>query len=301
MKPNLPMKSLVLFVAIGFSTASSVTAEDPLVVQSVNYPLHYFAERIATKAFEPEFLVEAGVDPAFWKPNDTALLAFQNAGVILRNGADYAKWMKRVSLPSSIMVDTSRKFSSNLIAIKGEAHRHGNGEVHYHGGTASTTWIDFDQARLQAEAIAHYFKAVRPSESDAIDANLESLKVDLKKLDEEMKAVGKALNNQPLLASHPVYQYLARAYDLNIKPLEWEPTMELSAAEIEELSIETKEHSAGWMIWEGEPSAENVGVLAEQGISSVIFAPCGNRPESGDWLTAMQANIVNLKQISKTE
>lgn len=294
------MKRSSLFLLATFALSHSVIparSDEPLVVQAANYPLAYFAERIGTDGFQIEFVVEEGVDPAFWKPSDEALLAFQQADIILRNGARYSKWMHHASLPVSAIVDTSREFRDSLIETKGEMHTHGDGTVHSHGGVAGTTWIDFSQAAIQAEAIARRFAAVKPSESEDVRKNLESLKKDLAELDATFKELGGKIGSSPLLVSHPVYQYAARAYGLKIESLEWEPGMEMTDKALQELDELLKNHEAGWMIWEGEPTPDNVTALAARGIQSVVFDPCGNRPGEGDWLSVMKGNATNLAKL----
>jgi len=51
------------------------------------------------------------------------------------------------------------------------------------------------------------------------------------------------------------------------------------------------------MLWEGEPLEKTVAILEELGISSVVFAPCGNTPELGDFLSVMRENVENLGEI----
>lgn len=265
------------------------------MVQSVNYPLHYFAERLATESFELNYLVDAEVDPAFWKPNSGTVGAFQKADLILKNGADYEKWMKRVSLRTAPQVDTSKAFAENFIKTEGKEHRHGDGSVHSHAGTAFTTWIDFSQAALQAEAIAARFKQAQPESAAKIDGNLAALTEDLSSLDGRLKAFGKAWGDRPLVASHPIYQYFARAYGLKIDALEWEPEMEMKDSDLAGLKKVLEAHPAKWMIWEDEPSEANAAAIAGLGVKSVVFSPCANRPGEGDWLSVMKANVERME------
>ncbi|MEJ2085889.1 MAG: zinc ABC transporter substrate-binding protein, partial [Acidobacteriota bacterium] len=65
----------------------------PLVLYTVNYPLQYFAQRIGGDLVEAAFPAPEGDDPAYWKPTPEQILAYQNADLILLNGADYAKWL----------------------------------------------------------------------------------------------------------------------------------------------------------------------------------------------------------------
>ena len=55
------------------------------------------------------------------------------------------------------------------------------------------------------------------------------------------------------------------------------------------------------MIWEGEPSAATVERLRELGVQSAIYAPCANRPSSGDLLSVMRDNGVALQSVGSLE
>lgn len=275
----------------------SASAQGKTLVQSTNYPLHYFAQRLATEAFDLHYVIDPEGDPAFWKPNAKSIAALQKADILLMNGADYEKWAKRVSLRTAPRVDTSKAFADKLIKVQGKEHRHGDGTVHSHAGTAFTTWIDFSQAAMQAEAVAARFKKAQPGSAAEIDKRLAALLEDLASLDGRMKAFGKAWGNEPLAASHPIYQYASRAYGLKIEALEWEPEMEMKDSDLAELKALLKRHPANWMVWEDAPSPENVAALEALGVRSVVFAPCANLPGEGDWLLTMRANADRLEAL----
>jgi zinc transport system substrate-binding protein len=203
--------------------------------------------------------------------------------------------MKRVSLKTSTQVDTSKAFSGKFLKTEGNEHRHGDGSVHSHAGTAFTTWIDLSQAAMQAEAIAVRFKKAQPDAAAKIDGNLAALLADLSSLDGRLKAFGKAWGDQPLVASHPIYQYFARAYGLKIEAIEWEPEMEIKDGDLAELKKILAKHPATWMIWEDAPSEANIAAIAKLGLKSVVFAPCANRPAEGDWLAVMKANVERME------
>ncbi len=50
------------------------------------------------------------------------------------------------------------------------------------------------------------------------------------------------------------------------------------------------------MLWEGEPSDELKIKLKESKITTVVFNPCANNPEEGDFLTIMKQNLKNLEK-----
>jgi len=57
-----------------------------------------------------------------------------------------------------------------------------------------------------------------------------------------------------------------------------------------------KDHPAKWMIWEGEPVRGTVEKLKLIGVDSLVFDPCGNVPDQGDFLSVMRENVKNLQK-----
>ena len=144
----------------------SVAQDTPagLTVYVVNYPLQYFAERIAGKHATVVLPVPEDEDPAFWMPDPATITAYQQADLILLNGASYAKWVNKVSLPRSRMVNTSAGFSDRYIRLADAVtHSHGPEGAHAHHGTAFTTWLDFELAAQQAKTIAEALGRQRPT------------------------------------------------------------------------------------------------------------------------------------------
>jgi zinc transport system substrate-binding protein len=273
--------------------AQAVGAEPgDLSVYAVNYPLAYFAERVAGEHADVVLPVPPGVDPAYWTPDVATIGRIQEADVLLLNGAYYAKWLQWASLRISRTVDTSTEFRDRYLPLQDSVtHSHGPAGEHAHTGAAFTTWLDFEQAALQAEAIAEALGRRRPALRSTFQKNYEALAKDLVALDAELKA---AVSTRPLLSSHPVYQYLARRYGLNLKSVHWEPDSVPDDAQWSELESLLASHPAGWMIWEGAPNPETERRLREMGIRSLVFDPCANRPEQGDFLSVMRRNVDDL-------
>lgn len=299
--PNL----LSVLTLVSLATALTITGcSEPStkdakpVVACVNYPLAYFADRIGGDAITVHF-PEIDGDPAFWEPSDADITTFQTSDLILRNGATYAKWAKTVTLPEDIQVDTSKAFQGALIEVKETGlHAHGDGEAHAHAGTAFTTWLDFQNAALQADAVAAALSKLVPEQKDAFAERAKLLADDLAAIEKETIEICKGLKDLPLVASHPVYQYLAKAYGLNLKAVHWEPDVAPGAEGIAELKKALNGHAAKTMIWEDAPIESSVAELKAMGIGSLVFNPAGNRPESGDFLSVMKSNLQNLKSLN---
>ena len=291
---------LRVILCVALSAPVLASGQDRMTVYVVNYPLQYFAQRIASEYAEVTFPAPGDEDPAFWQPNVEIIAAYQQADLILLNGANYAKWVNRVSLPRRKLVDTSATFRDNYIHVKaGTTHSHGPGGEHSHTGTAFTTWLDFNQAVEQARAIADAMIRKRPELEEVFVRNFTALEADLLVLDKKIQSIVANKTDLPLVASHPVYQYFQRRYDLNLASVMWEPDEVPSEAQWTGLERILKEHPARWMIWESAPHPQSVKRLRGMGVESIVFNPAANRQEAGDFLSVVQQNVKHLQRVFK--
>lgn len=271
--------------------------DDKPGIYTVNYPLAYFAERIAGDSATVVFPAPADVDPAAWSPAGEIVAAYQMADLILLNGAGYADWVERVSLSRSRLVDTSAVIQDRLIPVAGEVtHSHGPGGEHSHQDTAFTTWLDMELAIAQARAVSDALVVLRPEREADYRDRTARLAQDLNELDSVLRDVAARIGDAPLLFSHPVYQYLIQAYGLNGYSVHWEPQELPEEDQWRELSARLVGHPAAWMVWEGEPHPETVSRLEKMGVGSIVFRPSGNRPDGHDFLSVMQENVRALER-----
>ena len=277
-------------------------AAGPLSVYSVSYPLQYFAERIGGDLVQVRFPAPADIDPASWSPDPETVAAYQGADLILLNGAGYAQWVQRASLPRPRQVDTAAAFRERFIALeRSVTHSHGPQGSHSHAGVAFTTWLDPTLAAEQARAVMEAFAKARPEHEAAFREGYEALAAELRDLDARLAAAAKGLVGAPLLFSHPVYQYFTRRYALNARSLHWEPEEAPSQRLWLELGELLAAHPARWMIWEGDPAPETAAKLRELGVDSLVYAPCANRPENGDFLAVMRRNAAAFEALAVTQ
>ena len=297
---NMPVLLYLLWITVaGLSSVANAEsgASDKLMVYVVNYPLKYFAERIGGEHIKVSFPAPADVDPAYWNPDVITISAYQQADLIFLNGAGYAKWVEKVSLPGSKLVNTSKKFKDQYIRKEDAVtHSHGPKGDHAHEDVAFTTWIDFELAAKQAQAIAKALVRKKPELKKTFQQNYTALESDLSALDRRIKEIVTKNQMQPLVVSHPVYDYLAKRYGLNIKSVHWEPDEIPNNEQWMALQAILKSHPAEWMIWESNPNRATVEQLKSLGLSSIVFDPCGKLPDQGDFMTIMRNNIANLKK-----
>ena len=214
------------------------------------------------------------------------------------NGADYEKWLPATVLPVLKQVVTSASFADRYMK-NGEVitHSHGPQGMHSHGLIDFNTWMDPQQAAIQAQSVHDELVRLAPQEAHDFDLNLESLKKDLAEIDAQLIDASIRLGKDPLLASHPVYHYAARRYGWNMKEVHWEPDEMPSDAEWQKFTALHAAHPAKLMIWEEDPLPAVSERLRKMGIEPIAFETCASAPAAGDYLSAMKANAARLKAV----
>ena len=282
----------VLVVAACGSDAPSPQTQNLTIVAS-NYPNYYFAKRLldGIEGAPRIDLPQIDGDPAAWIPNDDQLRQLQSANLVLINGAGAEKWLDVVTVDEARVRSSTADISHRLITLQhGVRHQHGPEGEHTHAGTAFTTWLDPELATAQAAAIQQALTSLRPAYADATSRNLEILAGELARLDDRLQTAFSGLTSRPILFSQPVYQYLARRYELDGASVHFEPVEVPGARAWVDLLALLKDHPAEIMLWEAEPPPEVAARLAALGVRSVVFEIAANRPAS-DFFETMSANV----------
>ena len=301
------MKKIILLAIVALLMActekepaspDSISRSKPLVITS-NYPLYFFTQEIAGDSIEVHFPAITG-DPAMWAPTGPDVAQLQNADLLILNGAGYESWLAFTTLPAGHSLDTTELFQEMLLPIENETvHQHGPAGEHSHQGTAFTTWLDPQLAIEQARAIMQGLSLLEPGQSGLFEINFEKLKQRLTQLDQALASAFAELGEQPVIFSHPVYQYLQHRYGINGRSMHWEPDTEPGTREWIDFGNLLRQHPAKLMIWEGTP-LDSVRVKLEQmGIQIVVFSPAGNVPSDGDYFTVMEQNLAGLRAFTK--
>ncbi len=265
-------------------------------VYVVNYPSLYVTKRIVEDHLEVVLPEASGADPAFWNPSDDVVLDYQRADLVLLWGADYAKWVKRVSLPFGRVVDTGAAIREQYIFDEGAVtHSHGSSGAHSHGTIAFNTWLDFDLLLKQSRSIHETLTNRFPRHALDFESAFRSLESDLTTLDEQAQQAVPEAFKDTLFSSHPVYQYFGRRYGLTLVNFHWEPGLTPSKEEWNVFQERLEETKAKWMLWVGAPSAPARNRMKEFGVTPIVFPTLGGRPEGGDFLSIMRANVEKLR------
>jgi len=278
---------------------SAETASPRVVV--VNYPLEFIVQSLAGPEIEVLNPVPPDADPETWLPDDALAETIQQADLIIINGADFADWVKKLSLPRSKLLRTSLSLKDALITVPDfEVHSHGTDGAHSHAGTVAFFWLDPDLMYRQAEAIAQRLSTLQPSEEKQIQENLQQLKTSLLPLNAILDQIKENHTGLHWFSRRPVYQYLARRCGWEMYHLHWKPGTEPTESEWNLLKDLQKEHSISGVLWEQPPAPKLAEKLKQQNLDSFVLNPLTIKPAEGDYLSVMQEQLAQLAQFLKS-
>jgi zinc transport system substrate-binding protein len=288
------------------SAAKTGNGEEVPVICVTTYPMQYFAERIG-RGKVLVFCPVPGDQAALLREISADMIrAYQDADLVVINGAGYENWIEMVLLAESRIVDTSKPFEKDLIVVRNAvAHSHGPASAHSHEGIDGHTWLDPVLAKIQAEEIKKAMIKHFPAHAAEFEEGFSSLARDLEDLDRLLADVSRQHDGRPILASHPTYGYLARRYKWTVVDLEpgLDPTRMPDDATIEGIRRALKTHPAEYILWETRPRDDVArGLARELGLKGVVFSPCKelgeeDRRSGRSYVKIMRENVANIRNI----
>lgn len=287
-------------------TASTDTLlnEAPFVVMTTFYPTQYFTMRIGGDRVEVVCPVPQDEDAIFWTPSDDVIKQYQDADLIVLNGAGFAKWVDHAVLPQSRTVNTAKPFASEFIRYESATtHRHGPSGEHAHEGVDGHTWMDPNYAIVQSGEILKAMVLRLPQYQTEFEQRYAALVADLKALDRQLLDYSAHRDHDVFFASHPAYNYLARRYGWKVINLNLAPEEMPSDETFEKIASMVHDQDIRFLVWESEPKREIATRMKEVlGVQSLVFSPCellsdDAHVRSEDYMRVMQRNLAHLAPV----
>ncbi|MEO1549808.1 MAG: metal ABC transporter substrate-binding protein [Pseudomonadota bacterium] len=276
----------LLILGLGLSSnTAALAAERTIAVVSAH--LGDFAQRLGGDGVEVYFPVTGDRDPALWRPSVAEIGAIQSADLILLNGAEFARWTKRTSLPRARVVDTGRSLADRFIVTQGAiTHSHGGDEAHSHDGIAPQLWLDFAQAQTQAEAVA---ASLSQRLGLDITAAAQGLSQDLAALDARAKAV--VAGADMVLGAGPGFEYFLRAYAQRSATVADVAGMEAALADLTE---EARASATVLLLTTSQSSNAKALINRAMGVREVVF-DFGSAAGDAGFVARMNANLDRIE------
>lgn len=214
------LASLVLIVL-----AMPAQAAAPRVLASIN-PLYSLAASVMEGVGQPSLLLRANASPHTYSLRPSDARAIEQAQVIFWVGPDYESFMAKAvnGLPRQArVVQMSKLANVRLLPVReggvwdsdaDHGHDHAHGKAPERDEQDMHLWLDPDNAKTIARAMAAALATADPANAERYTANATALAARLDALDDELRAKLKPVAHRPYIVFHDAYHYLERRYEL---------------------------------------------------------------------------------------
>lgn len=242
------LMALVIGIGLACRVADGHAADagPPAVVATIP-PVHSLVAAVMAGVGEPRLLIKGAASPhtASLRPSDAA--ALQGADLVFWIGDGLEAFLVKplTALPEKAeVVALAEAPGVRLLPAReggpwGEhhhadehddhahddhqrGHEHGEAAAEEHGGEAHGAgaidmhiWLDPENAKAMAAAIADALAKADPARADVYAGNLRALQQRLAALDEEIRAELAPVAGKPYIVFHDAYQYFETRYGLS--------------------------------------------------------------------------------------
>ena len=213
----------ILCGAVLAACESEETDPRPAVVVSIA-PQAGLVERIAGDRIRIVTLVAPGESPATYQPTDRQVSAVLGAKAYFRIGVPFENgpWLEAIAGHGQPLRAVDMRQGVTLRAFGcDEEHDHEH-EGHETEGLDPHIWLAPRALAIQAETIARVLVDIDPSHADEYAAALAELRIDLERLDDEIREILAPYRGRRVYVFHPSWGYFCDAYGLEQVAIEIE-------------------------------------------------------------------------------
>lgn len=270
--------SLALTLSSGCTPRERPASANERVLVTVSIPPQKFiVKRIAGNRVDVNVMVGPGESPATYEPRPSQLADLRNSRTYFAIGVPFEKaWLPRFTAahPDLLIVHTEAQLDLQPMACPHHhaGHDHGAHELDPH------VWLDPMLVGEMASLCADTLVELMPEHAAAFDTNLTSFHAELAGLHEELQRRLADASSRSFMVFHPSWGYFARAYDLEMLPIE-HGGQEPSAAEVTALIEEARAEGVRVVVVQPEFNASAAETIARQIGADVVQAS----PLDEDW------------------
>ncbi|MBQ3643928.1 MAG: zinc ABC transporter substrate-binding protein [Candidatus Riflebacteria bacterium] len=226
---RLTLNILITAIFVLVSYTSLFAESESLKVFVSILPQKYFAERLLENNGTVEVLIGPGMSPHTYEPLPQQMSKLSRANIFFTVGIPFEQAI--INRLKDICPNLTIAFSDeNIEKIRmighhhhEETHEHHHEEAHQHDmGLDPHFWLDPIRASAMADNMAKVIIASKPELADSVKSNLEAIKSEMNKLDEELTQKLLPFKGKTMLVFHPAFGYFAARYGMIQKAVEIE-------------------------------------------------------------------------------
>lgn len=282
-------------VILRSSAPQQKSDQRPTVYTSI-YPVYDFTSRIAGTNVKVINVLPAGSEPHSFQPTARLVAQIGNSHLFLYNGLGMEPYLEKLKTILQTYPVLLANTSSGVLPLGTTEDHHGLSAMDPH------IWLSPSNAAIQGYNILQALLQIDPAHEKEYQANYRVFQAELRKLDQEYKAVLKKCSKSTFLVSHAAFGYLARDYNLKQVSVvglnaEAEPTPGIMSELIE---LAQKEQIS-YIFYETFSSPKVSQVIAREIMSGILtLHSLGNLTareanEGADYFSIMRENLANLQ------
>jgi zinc transport system substrate-binding protein len=221
-----------LVLAAAFATALGASGHAaPRVVATIK-PIHSIAANVMAGIAEPKLLLDAAVSEHTAQLTPSQVEAMHNADLIVVVGENLEAFLHKAlenpDIAQKKIFEAAELPGLKLLPARSgglwEPHHHGDeeGEAgedhdhdHAHGGNDPHIWMDPENAKLIARALAATLGGLDQENAATYQANAEKFATDLDKLSTEIAQGVKPVRDKRYIVFHDAYQYFETRFGMS--------------------------------------------------------------------------------------
>lgn len=305
-RPALLLCFLLTLTACGngateAGSANPDTAAKPHVVTAF-YPLQFIAERVAGDLAEVTALTAAGVEPHDLELTAGQIRTLTRADLLVYVGEGFQPAVE------DLLDDVDGDKIDVLTAVELIEGDHGHAdeeEGHEEEGEGHEeesefdphVWLDPSRMIEITRSVQNSLSSADPENEGEFSSNADLLVGELEQLDQEFRAGLAQCERREIVTSHSAFGYMADRYGLEQHGIAGlDPESEPSPQRLAEVTRLVKEEGVTTIFFERLLPPDLAETIAgETGTTTAVLDPLESRPESGDYLSTMRANLDSLR------
>ena len=230
------LRGALALCVLALGSAAPASAQAPeLKVVVTSKPIHALVAEVMKGVGTPSLLVDGSASPHTYALRPSDAQRINRADVLFRVSEALEPFTARLvrALPRSVTVSTLAEARGVQLLLRrtggpfdGHAHagalsrKQGHGaHNHSHGGAPESpydahVWLDPDNAKAMAGAIAATLAARMPQAADRLEANAAALSGRLDRLAATLTEQLAPVTQRPFVVLHDAYQYFERRFGL---------------------------------------------------------------------------------------
>ncbi len=268
---------IILITVLLASCGGQDRKENERIITVSIAPFKYFVEAIAGNDFSVNVMVPAGADPHVYEPVPEQINKLRNSSGYISNGylGFEMNWLERFYETNKTMKKLC--LGDNIDPIVSE-HQHEGEHVE---GADPHYWVSPVSAKIMAESVKNFLILLNPAQGQKYEENYSIFLTKIDELDKQSREKFSSLKRRSFMIYHPNFAYIARDYNLEEIPVEFEGK-EPNPSRLREMIDHARLDSVKIIFLQREYDPKNANAIAKEIGAEVKIVD----PLSEEWLSS---------------